>query len=821
MNPLGEPPRDFSDALEQAVVLLETAPGSGTFEPVSFLGDAWEVVHGENTDFPVARLAVRLGLRPDLYGPSDTLPVDWQVVDEAGDKANVWDALLGGRQVVIRTAREDGTDDWFIFWGVITRLEPGYSGAAGQGNRWATAYADSVLALAETEPGQTLIGQWRRSRGATIAVNGGEGDPNECRLVTAEPPTFNPGGKPNCARVPLDLDGEKVYVFTDPGAPDAEPWTLARALRYVQWAAMQPAPPMTGELYDVPFGAYGSGPDWLAEFIGWTSYRLEHENLSSMLVPLLDRTDQAGSDALERALLRRLSDVCVDHMSTLEAFALLGGLGGLSYTPIYLQGPTTPIVCLLWTLRGYRDARKAAANKAASNRGLLKPGVSGDHQPAGGIEPAPATARGVWVYVPSDGYVSAGRGIGDLVRDENSTEGSFSFDESGTRNAVRVLGDADQYEVTVELRPGWKPDAWVDVDPNDQAAVDAAIARIGTPEWDARYRLDKADGAALASHGHVLRRWVLNEHGGYLAADYQRAAGYWSDPTKWEPYRWFTEGHVFLLWIRGDDGWSARRRRFLPPLAQWFQEGASQPTEIGIVVELSFDGGTSWRYCDAQVLVEANECAIYFQSPDLTAIVDPGDDANDFVRAYIRGQLRVRVTANVEGDDAVVGAAPQRAASLLAPTRVDHVPQRGRLRRVWRHGANSELPTYGIDTPDDRDDGPEARYLAERLRFDLETRRVQAQVVLPYLLQDGGGPWEGYRPGDEVLGVITGHAQTRVPFTGSDDPALPAARITRISWRWRREPAETATVLAIEAAPPSVIGDPRVAEVAAQLTEVA
>ena len=837
MNPADGPPIDFADESEPMFVLVETSHGSGEYEVVDYLGAMWEVVTGANEQMPTAKLSVNLGLNPNALDgdEGDGVPIDWQVQLATGEAVNAWDALLTGRRIMICTLRTNPGSDWLPFFGMINKIEPGYSGASKDRARWATAYAASIAEHGDAEPGQCQIGQWRRSRRAELALReqlaGGEFETisNECLQVTAEPVIFNPGGRPNCCKHPLVfgtiIEGqteEHVYVFTDVDAPDSEHWTVARMLRYVEWTAMQPPPNLDGELYDYERYSIDQGPTALQTDGYWTTYGFLHENLDALIEDLLDQVYAVGSTPREKALLRILPEVAIDHFTTNESLIMVGERAGVAFSIRHasdmLGESVSTIYC--WAIRGDHETQ-VNARTIGGGRGKSLPEVTpaeGESEPAPGVDPIDPSVLGLYIYVPKDGYSSVGKEFHEVVLDENSTEGGLVLDESAIRNVIRVQGDADEFEGAWELRPGWKPDTWVDVDPDDAGAVSAAVARL-SGEFQTRFNLDKMSGAAKVTDGHILRRWVLNEHGYYAADGYKRDAGPWSSEEAWEPYKFRAEGNLCTLANRGDNGCCLRRRRFLPTTAKWWNEGEVDPVELGVLIEVSFDGGNSWWLDVAKIYNEKNECAITFTSNDLTTIAGGNSDDPKFAEAYIKGLLRIRVLANIASDDAVMGAAWWRESSPLAFVVADHVSRRGQLRRRFRYApgggmaANSVLPGYGVLLPLNGDDGPEARNTAVRLRNELEARRVSGRVTIPYLMADGTGPWPGYRVGDEVLGIMTTDEGSYMPLRGSDDPSKPGARIVSITHTYREDPPERATTLHIEDAgfehAEHVPGDPR------------
>jgi len=820
---MGAPPTSLGFRVERLFAFLEAEPGNGQFSPIPWLGNrmTWHV--GVQDDIPHATIA--LGLAPNLEAHGDFTDHlrDWQLLDGGSIPINAWEALLGGRRVQIRTAREQPGDDWVAFEGFVERLEHGWSGSAKDGTRSLTLIARSTIIAADREPGQFMFGQWRRSWRAERALRSGGGEfYNECVRVTGLPCVFNSGGRPNRHAYPLVFGDEPdktktVYVFCDPDDPNAVPWNLAAMFRYVQWAAMQPAPPTDP---DKPYDTeYTSSLRGLSE-LHWTSYHLKHANLNALVAGLIEHTTPGGGPTLrELALLRAPGDIALENMSALEALLYLCDRAGmLCYVDHAYNDSPNPnepafLTRLNYMIHGDRNELNPATGDEGPGRGGGDGGRGRDPELGEPDSPVqPRSARGVFLHLPSDRTFEAGTGttVDELFGRFNVAEGALLADESGVRTSVLVSGDPTQYEGAWELRPGWLLDDWVDIDPNDEDAVKEAIARILTEDWRTRYQLDRM--IDQKTYGRVLRFWVLNEDGGFDvqpgqtgSSPYKRAHGPWSTDAAWWPYRFRTEAEVADLANRGDKGFSCRRRRFLAPIAQATEVEDPGAPKVAIIVQLSYNNGVNWTPVRAKFVNEAERCAIYIQTNDLAAaeLREPVGARLNMPEAYIRGWLRVRVMANVEGDDAARGFANPSQKSFVQTDLREFGDRRGQLRRILRSATKESWKNYDVADgrlpyPDDIDDSLEGTAEAERVRNELEQRRHSGQVTIPWIARDGAAAYDGYRPGDEVLGVKTGRDDTFMPLHGSDHPWHPAARIIGLTYNYSGTPDEQSTTLHLD-----------------------
>lgn len=388
------------------------------------------------------------------------------------------------------------------------------------------------------------------------------------------------------------------------------------------------------------------------------------------------------------------------------------------------------------------------------------------------------------------------------------------LDDSGRRSFVRSLGDPVRVEITTRLLPGWLPDSWWDIDPSNQTALQAALARVDTEAWDTRY-LSGTIAEATMHHG---RLWVLNESGEYsytLHADgsvastypFKRSAGPYSSESTWLPYDFSQKvagsgGNVPgipELAVRTQRGFACRRRRFLAPLAEHPDSGAPIP----MCLELSASGDAGpWYFADwVQIQALQDQCAIIIRDRDLRKIT-LGEET--FVTAYIKGLLRVRITAVVELDDQVVGDARLAENQMVLPW-ATVLDRRGQLHAKLRSvPANRLWHTWQLTTPeDDAADFARARMTARRVLDESGLRRAPGLVSIPYLLQPSrSAPWDNYQVGDEVYSIETDLAGTRITlaqYVGSDGAQRSAPVVCGVTYRWRSaNPPDMSTTLQIE-----------------------
>lgn len=345
MQRLGEPGTKLADWLEEPVFMLETAPRSNLFMLVPWAGKRFRVTEGLNC-VPTAEFEVSLGDTPRPTSGSTDL-VDWLVRDFGGRTTKADEILLDGRRIWIRTDSGQGWDDYLMFEGFVDKVELGFSGV-GKDQRSVVGHAISTAIAADRERNQQHWGQWRRTRAAELKRVYGRGktDPNQCCRVPV-PLVFNPGGRPNCNGYPLNFaDGSKVYIPCDPDDDCAKWWTVAKALWYIAWSALQPARPVDWQIprsYDIFYNSSLKGMEELR--YTWTTFRILHWNLYELVSApalggktILESNPDNGTGSLGlQTWLRAPADMAVEGMSTLEAFTYLCERAGAAWSASHVM----------------------------------------------------------------------------------------------------------------------------------------------------------------------------------------------------------------------------------------------------------------------------------------------------------------------------------------------------------------------------------------------------------------------------------------------------------------------------------------------------
>ena len=860
ITPLGEAPSTLAHAFEPPMLWIEDGPLAGTFSICDARLKSFRVLFGAN-DQPTCEVSLAIG-RPQSVpypnGPSyDPGPRDWQVwVSSQGGGGSYRnpEAVFGtGVRVQIKTMRDQPSTNWCIFEGFVERVQRGWDADANGEVRWLRLYCVNTAAAADRMLSQFMVGQWRRSykSGKALYVDllpETDSLTRECVRVGSEPAVFNPGGFYNCHPTPLKFNSENpngiVHVFCDTDhkrrtwppyvGESAEPWTVARILRYLQWSALQPELVQPGtnnpEVYDRPQYSSVTSPtstSWIPELriahhrdnyqtAETGSNRLQvGPNLSDLVEPYLLRTDAGDpTDPQAQAMLRRPSDLVVDRMTIMEAFAHVCDIAGLVFSVEHdIDTSGNAWTYLRFTVRGDRD---------------LHGGIGGGEDTPGGTTPGSGsqsdgaignpgfrdasgtrktTARGVYLYCSTDKLDNPAGNTPEsfaiaAVRRDSSFKGMLTQEHSGQRRKTLVLGDATQYEVTLQLLPGWSTNSNWDINPADSAAVQAAIDYIASQAWTLTYGPVRVDYASK----NVGRWWVLNEDGFFESSQYKRAFGPWNEDAHWLPFKWQSAGGIFELATRGDEYWAARRRRFLPIIARDGRDGRW----LEPVVRLSFDSGASWYDGPAtglKVQVDSERCAVYITNEDLRQVRHPST-TQSYVDAYIRGTLRLQVIANVEGDDALMAWSPADQTWSTPLPWAEVIDRRGQAPRNLRFRPGSTtIPASSTDAlinefsavvrGDNDDRQEECNRLASRVSLELGVPRVGGQVTIPWLWRNLRGPGiVGYRVGDEVIGLQTADLATQWTFGAGRDPRLPAPRIIGIVYTYNE--TDMSTSLTVE-----------------------
>lgn len=787
---------------------------------------------GSNDQLATAEIQLALGRQVEFPQELGTDPGarGFQMFDGAQYKEPA-ELFGGGRRIQIMGMAAQPVEKWCIFEGFVERVMRNWDSNSGDVLSL-QLYCNSSIMAADRLPSQYIAGQWRRSWRAHkklyIDPDMQGVDSNQCVPVTAEPMVFNPGGLFNCDPTPLSFQvGKLVHIPCDVDAKNTpEPWTVARILRYIQWMALQP--PMTQPIgnqsaYDrVRFSHPNwSGRQWCAPF------RLAHErgeylsstelpvtqvgpNLSELVEPYLSRTDTGDpNDPQALAMLRRPADLVISNMSILEAFAVVCDAADIIFSVEHDISTAAQVwTYLRFTVRGDRVA--GGPTTPAEHEGAHDdPPSGGSTAPPGGFIPGSENAPGSLRVVNSSSTSRAVKLWGSLgntlapetaiaaYRRDSAYSGTLAQSHAEVRQNVVVLGDATQYEVGFKLLPAWSPNAHWDINPADDAAFQNARDYSKTDAFKQAYGPQRVPFATR----NVGRYWILNEAGEARPETHKRQHGVWSTNAAWDPFKWRTAGGIFELLDRGDEYWSVRRRRFLPLIAK--QDGLF----IDPVIQISFDGDgppdnfVDARHISAAVQLDTERCAVYFTVPDLAAVCHP-QTGKTFLDAYLRNTLRVRILANVEGDDALIAWSPAQQGT--SPGWVEFINRRGRFPRTLRFQPDNNSPAsstdalitlFGIAGANDNRQA-EADRLAKRALDEMAVPRVSGTALIPWLWRNNFGPQVGYRIGDEIIGLDTGDVASTWLFESGRSARERFPRVIGITYRIAEQ--DLSTTLQIE-----------------------
>jgi len=329
---------------------------------------------------------------------------------------------------------------------------------------------------------------------------------------------------------------------------------------------------------------------------------------------------------------------------------------------------------------------------------------------------------------------------------------NLAEDISPIINQPLGLGIPDRFEVTVNLVPAWLDTELVPDTSNSNANLyfdDGDLAKEDNPNQYTFYKYYHPSGSEFRRH--VGRRWALNESGRYSPAngDYDRGL----------PFDFATV--LASQYIKDDKGkrlFAPCNRQLLPCLTV----EKDTINSVGIMVEFSFDSGTTWQVITGEIGSLKDECGIYIDVANLAALRDQslgtitggtlaGVDLNYWTsicddnlnaRSFKDGQwkTRVRVTATIQMDQRLHRHAPPSIASgspFLCSAIYDFSEKYGTQKRtessVFR---KTDLLAY--ESPDGVSDWFDKHL--QGIRDTNESMSVAGQFTLERLwLGDGAG----------------------------------------------------------------------------------
>jgi hypothetical protein len=281
-------------------------------------------------------------------------------------------------------------------------------------------------------------------------------------------------------------------------------------------------------------------------------------------------------------------------------------------------------------------------------------------------------------------------------------------------NKVRVLGDYEEYEVTLPLMPGWP------------AADDSKTADD----------LDKTDTASdYVGRELSWRQWVANEAGDI---DEARSFGALS----------FDVPDLSGLFTR----YIPHRRNIYEPLT--YGGGSGSKERRPIFVEYSTDAGSTWEPVpeDWPTKLLPDQIGILFDGDKPPAdLVDAGTSA------------RVRITGTVRGDKRIEGVAEREtfAANRQTYTLLVDVGDKFVYRQRAESGTYASVLNAGSNAAAEQDDTTDIETYAEELRDKNHHAEVDAEFRLP-------GWHTEYKIGD-LITKIAGR-EINLDAAGEDSP---------------------------------------------------
>lgn len=643
-------------------------------------------------------------------------------VDEAFDSEEARRRYHPDLRLIVMTESPDALQRKILFDGYAPVQTARWDGRIDHEGEWYVFEAEHVFERLSRNREALILG--RRMRSDAIE-KGLESDPalyaDKSVRVTALPCTFNPEGSGNRAA---------TYARMPMGG------SAARAIPLFTW---------DGDVH----GQLWTYADVL-RYLVWFYLPREGPVREGDLFAFTDNlTEDTGSAAnqLEAALLRRPTSLDCEATSLAEALAFWSAESGVRVsTETRNSDGRIETRLRIW----------AEQDGAIRHLYLVRGGRHED-----------GTSR----------YAAGDKSPEEILADNNVYRGQVSWNNSDIVNSPVVIGDIRQYEITVPLWPGWIPRNNLDNVPVDQRSTARQLAL--TPDqvrelgddtqyhfWFRRYH---RQGSEFYLDRDTSRYWVLNEDGYFDGTLYNRSAPY-------DDYRPFDFSTVVEQAQEGN--WSRRLRRFLPTISQ-----SADGRPLGVWVEVSFDGGTSWHQQSSSVRVLNDRCGIYFDCRNPTEIAPAGIDPIDqnMWYALIDGTFRVRVTAVIEGDDRLMVEYPAgrtRSATLQVNAR----PFR-RMRDyqfISATGTTNILQSSGLDAQE-RDDSASAGELARHLADSMQDRRIEAAPVIPWIET-------GYALGDRIA-EIRGR-QLRFCTRAGHESGYPAVIGRRFVWREQRYETE-------------------------------
>ena len=378
---------------------------------------------------------------------------------------------------------------------------------------------------------------------------------------------------------------------TDQQTPIADSYTRLSGQRTIfnpnGWPNKDPTPLTISGIYG---GAMAQIPIFInpGDGVFWTAKDMLCHVLSRFfnriyeLLPIFDPSKIAGLDHEDWDKV--LNHIVIDGLNVVEAIQVITKHLGWGFRENYTSGGYVGF-------RFYKIAAASGYSRDSQNVTILHR----LHAPSVGENIKVAVAAGkklLW-------SMSLAEDIADVV------------------NKPWGLGAPHRFEITAELVPAWLDE---DLEPDTSGNnanlffTEAELQDITEPDLYSYYNHYHPRGSGFRRN--VGRKWALNETGKYSKTyTYDRGM----------PFDFSAESvgipRDFIYNDKNKRMFAPFNRRLLPCLTL-DKDGLNS---IGILIEISFDGGESWQVIPASISSLENECGIYINEANLAELVDQAE----------------------------------------------------------------------------------------------------------------------------------------------------------------------------------------------------
>lgn len=502
--------------------------------------------------------------------------------------------------------------------------------------------------------------------------------PNDA-LVWSLPLAYNTfdndfGVRGNRAAEPVDvvMNGSpvQVYLHTYDGDPAGQVWNFADALRNL-----------------------------LYFYVGRTLTGFSVSEFFEDTKTLQGQPPSTTADPFERRMTAVVKGISLRSMNVKEALTVLCDAAGLHFAPQVRPETNANGVAFDYFLRVWATLGRDEAAVVTKRKQMAEPIVDD-------------LARQAPFTDISEDRVSA------IIDANRASFNATVTKDSRVISRPKFVGAKKRYEVTLLLRPGWKPFAQLD-DLTTAAAQQAALAFwVGEfdPELDISDQPRSIYHAKHPNHKSVSdigRLWVFPDTKRYLFG-YDRQSRYTNllyDPYSAQPTP-LGRAPVYLdsdigggIPLLDVQSWVTRTRPFLPTIGRFSASDDRSP-----IVEFNFNAAdpilamqqTDWVRYEGQALIDTTRAALWFVEDNLldsvSLLSDPSDaNSTRMLEAIIEGRFAVRVTCTIEGDGRLIYEPTTSTVPFARPrSQIIDVSERFQLNK--RRGQNSVLDAQPTDS---------------------------------------------------------------------------------------------------------------------------